>query len=166
VVVKPDRGGGGYLVRLVETRENLEQALEALRRVEQRGDYGFVVQRYHDTGCRDLRVVVIGDCYLSYWRCQSDPGEFRTNLGRGAHVDADSWPEQQQAACELVRAFCEASCLNLAAFDLIFPGDRGDSVPLFLEVNFCFGRRGIGGTPRFRNLLRRAVHRWQDTLGA
>lgn len=163
-VLKPDRGGGGYLVRLVRGPDDLDRVLRQLSKLEQKGQYGFMVQEYRETESRDLRVVVIGDRFYSYWRCQPNPQEFRTNLGRGGRIVMNGWPEQQGLGSELVRTFCHQTGLNLAAFDLIFPVDSGEREALFLEINYCFGRKGVGGTDRFRRLLLGAVGRWQRML--
>ncbi|MFP3870657.1 MAG: RimK family alpha-L-glutamate ligase [Syntrophobacteria bacterium] len=164
VVIKPDRAGGGYLVRLIKGRDDLTRVFQELNREEQKGESGFIVQQYYPTESRDLRVVVIGNRLFSYWRCQKEPGEFRTNLGCGGCIVLEGWPEQQRSGCRAVRGFCQETGLNLAAFDLIFPADGKVPGPLFLEINFCFGRRGIGGTPLFREFLLHAVESWRKTI--
>ena len=35
----------------------------------------------------------------------------------------------------------------------------------FLEINFFFGRTGLGGSERFYSLLRQAIEGWLDRLG-
>ena len=48
--------------------------------------------------------------------------------------------------------------LNLAAFDLVFP--PGETAPVFLEINYTFGRTGLGGSEKFYILLQNAVDHW------
>ena len=64
----------------------------------------------------------------------------------------------------MVKRFCLQTGVNLAAFDLVFPAD--DTGPLFLEINYTFGRTGLGGSENFYLLLQEAVDRWlQDSFG-
>jgi ribosomal protein S6--L-glutamate ligase len=51
--------------------------------------------------------------------------------------------------------------INLAGFDLMFPDD---GPPVFIEINYNFGRKGLGGTPGFRKLFREAVEWWQKGI--
>jgi ribosomal protein S6--L-glutamate ligase len=60
-----------------------------------------------------------------------------------------------------VARFCHLAGINLAGFDLMFP-DEGP--PVFIEINFNFGRKGLGGTPGFRKLFKEAVELWQQGI--
>jgi ribosomal protein S6--L-glutamate ligase len=80
------------------------------------------------------------------------------NVARGGEIDADSDQDQQAVGREKVRRFCRRSGINLAAFDLVFPAEDAD--PFFLEINYTFGRTGIGGAEKFYTLLREAVDQW------
>ncbi|MBW1888483.1 MAG: hypothetical protein JRI52_09070, partial [Deltaproteobacteria bacterium] len=58
-----------------------------------------------------------------------------------------------------------ATCINLAAIDFVFPFDRPDPYPLFLEINYYFGRRGLGGSLNYYRLLFEAVQEWLKENG-
>ncbi|MDZ7642722.1 MAG: glutathione synthase [Desulfurivibrio sp.] len=162
LVVKARFGGEGRWTWLARDREELQTAMRALEEREWRGGgRGFVVQEYIATGGRDLRVTVIGDEIVSYWRC--NPGSFHHNLAAGGRVEAGADPRLQARGRELVRDFCRQSGINLAGFDLVFPQGR-ENEPLFLEINYTFGRGGLGGGDVFRRLLTAAVEKFLLTV--
>ena len=164
-VFKSDWGGEGDEVFLLKTPEDLEQALARARRVEQSGQKGFLLQEYIPCGGRSLRVVVIGEEFLSYWRVQPDPSKFVTSLQVGAIIDHEADPRLQEAGVAAVSDFCAKTGINLAGFDLLFSQNGKETTPFFLEINYFFGRRGLGGSFKYYDLLDRAVEAWLDTLG-
>jgi ribosomal protein S6--L-glutamate ligase len=111
-----------------------------------------------------LRVVVIGTCYQSYWRIQDDPDKFTTSLSTGARIDHEEDPDLREKAIHAVQTFCQKTSINLAGFDLLFSTKENPEVPLFLEINYFFGRRGLGGSERFYKLLEDAIKAWIDAL--
>ena len=157
-VLKGAHGGEGSQVWLIEDKGTLEAKLQTLLQYELHGRCGFVVQEFLPDLERDLRVVVIGDRLVSYWRTSRN---FRHNIARGGEIDAESDQKLQKAGREMVKRFCQQSGINLAAFDLAFPA--ADTGPLFLEVNYTYGRTGLGGSEHFYLLLQESVNRW---LGA
>ena len=64
----------------------------------------------------------------------------------------------------MVDRLCEKTGINLAGVDLIFPENPGEADPKLLEINYFFGRTGIGGSKRFYALLRKEVKRWINDL--
>ena len=164
-VFKSDWGGEGEGVFLLETPEDLEQALDRARRVEQSGHKGFLLQEYVACGGRSLRVVVIGDEFFSYWRVQQDPSQFLTNLKAGAVIDHEANPELQQAGRAAVSDFCSKTGINLAGFDLLFVQSKKESGAFFLEINYFFGRRGMGGSFKYYELVEKGVMGWLSALG-
>jgi len=159
-VLKGAHGGEGRQIWLIRGPEDLDTNLKVLRQHELQGKTGFVIQEYLPSLERDLRVVVIGTKVLSYWRT----GEgFRHNVAQGGIIDADADPGLQEAGRLKVKQFCRLSGINLAAFDLVFPS--GEKEPVFLEINYTFGRTGLGGSENFYNLLRDEVEQWlQDVV--
>lgn len=156
-VVKARFGGEGRWSWLIRDPEELAAAMVRLEELEwQGGGRGFVVQEYIPDTERDLRVTVIGEQLFSYWRV--NPGSFHHNLAQNGKIDREAEPELQAKGRELVARFCRQSKINLAGFDLIFP--PGSAEPLFLEINYTFGRGGLGGGEAFRRLLREAVDNW------
>jgi len=164
LVLKGDRGGGGWAVFLVENERDLMMRLDILADESLHPTKRFIAQEYVPHGGTDLRVVVIGDTSHGYWRCQLKPGEFRNNVGRGAVINYDIDPELRDEGISCVEYFCSKSGINLAAFDVLFDRSQKTPKPLLSEINFLFGRKGLGGSPRFYKLLNEAVRRWIDNL--
>jgi ribosomal protein S6--L-glutamate ligase len=133
----------------------LEERLQSLLQGELQGKSGFVIQEYLSGLEKDLRVVIIGRRILSYWR--SSQG-FHHNIVKGGEIDTESDPELQSMGREKVRQFCNLTGINLAAFDLAFHQDGAD--PFFLEINYTFGRKGLGGSEKFYGILREEVKKW------
>ncbi|MDL2269301.1 glutathione synthase [Desulfosarcina sp. OttesenSCG-928-A07] len=165
LVLKLDWGGEGETVLLVETPTDLEDALETVSAYERSGQPGFVLQRYIPSVTRTLRVVVMGDHLTAYWRVQEDTGAFGTSVSHGARIDADSDPDLQKMARNLTREFCGKTKINLAGFDFI-PEQTSDGIRLlFLEINYFFGRTGLGGSIAFYDQLQTVIQTWLKDLG-
>jgi ribosomal protein S6--L-glutamate ligase len=160
-VVKWNKGGGGAFVYKVYDKQGLFEALRTFKRYEHRGPT-FVIQPYIEHGGRDLRVVVIGESLLTYWRVQTNPQEFRTNVGRGGEIEYNIAPALEEKTIKLVKKICDFTGINLAAFDVLFPKQRPD--PLFLEINYQFGLKGIGGHDAYKQVLRKEVKKWWETV--
>lgn len=160
LVFKLDWGGEGETVFLIESEEDLNRILRKTAEFEKSGQYGFLLQEYIACRNRTLRVVVIGQCIISYWRIQEEAGGFYTNLGRGAVIDADADPQLQNKAIALVKQVCNKTGINLAGLDVIFPAETDDPDPLLLEINYFFGRRGLGGSNAYYEILKREIHIW------
>jgi ribosomal protein S6--L-glutamate ligase len=154
-VLKGARGGEGRHIWLIENADDLEKKLLHLKQLELHGNFGFVIQEYLAGLDRDLRVVVIGDQVVSYWRKSEG---FLHNVAQGGAIDKESYPELQIIGRDAVMNFCHQTGINLAGFDLVFPSNSKE--PVFLEINYTFGRSGLGGTDGFYKMLRQAVDRW------
>lgn len=167
VVLKSSHGGEGNLVFKVERPEEALECLKILEGMERSGFGGFVVQPFVENDGRDLRVVVVGQTMLSYWRVQKDSTQFLHNAAQGAVIDHESDPDLQAEGRRWVRTLCRDTGINLAGMDLLFPVAQGGKPgpPLFLEINYYFGRKGLGGSERFYALLRREVSAWLKGLG-
>ena len=59
----------------------------------------------------------------------------------------------------------EKTGINLAAVDFVFSFSLKDPDPLILEINYFFGRRGLGGTENYYRILYRAVQDWLIEVG-
>lgn len=163
-VLKGDRGGGGWAVFLVNDQHELAQRLAVLGDMRLHPTRRFIAQAFVPQGGKDLRIVVIGEKTEAYWRRQPNPNEFRNNVGRGAVIDHEASPYLMQKGIHCVRHFCSRTGINLAAFDVLFDRSRSEPVPLLSEINFLFGRKGLGGSPRFHRLLNEAVKGWLEKL--
>jgi len=164
-VFKFDWGGEGDGVVLLKTAEALEEAIKRAHGAERGGQKGFLLQAYVPCRGRSLRVVVMEDRLFNYWRRQGDESAFLTNVKAGATIDHESDPQLQEAGKGAVRDFCAKTGINLAGFDLLFPDHDKAPEPLFLEINYFFGRQGLGGSVKYYPLVDEAVGRWLEKLG-
>ncbi len=165
LVLKRDWGGEGEGVFLVDTDDALWEMAMAGKGVAGPGESPFLVQEYLPPGNRSLRVVVIGEILCSYWRIQPDPGMFLANLAAGGVVDAEADPDLQKAGREAALKLCRKTGINLAGFDLLFQDKGFGPKSVFLEINYFFGRKGIGGSDRYYRILTQAIDRWLSGLG-
>jgi ribosomal protein S6--L-glutamate ligase len=110
-------------------------------------------------------VTIIGQTIISYWRIQPDIESFTSNIAKGALIDFDTDPELQKKAVKSVKDFCLRTGIDLAGFDILFSSGGGVSTPLFLEINYFFGRRGLGGSENFYGILNREIVQWIDRIG-
>jgi len=163
-VFKFDWGGEGDLVHLIHSVAEFEKVMQIARTFEQSGQSGFLLQEYIHTKNRSLRVAVIGQTYISYWRIQKDTEIFGTSLAAGAVIDADAEPKLQADAIKSVRNFCNKTDINLAGIDILFPSEIEKRAPLFLEINYYFGRRGLSGSENFYNILNSEIKKWIGSL--
>lgn len=164
-VFKFDWGGGGDTVYPIATEERLLSLLDSAAAFEHSGQRGFLLQEMIAAGSRSLRVVVIGQKYLSYWRVQPKRGGFWTGLAHGARIDAATDPGLQVHAINAVRTFCWRTGINLAGFDVLYTEKPGTPQMYFLEINFFFGRQGLGGSEAFYKILIEEIDNWLKDNG-
>jgi ribosomal protein S6--L-glutamate ligase len=162
-VFKADWGGEGETVRLAADSPTLEARLAHAAAEEPHGRSGFLLQEYVFCQHRALRVAVVGDRRAAYWRVQPDPRTFAANLSTGAVIDTDSDPALQNAGIAAVSGFCKKTQINLAGFDLLFSSE--ENRPLFLEINWFFGRSGLGGSAAYYRMLETEIRRWLAKRG-
>ena len=156
-VIKANKGGEGSSIYLIENEGQLKDVLALLRKMEWQGRAGFVAQEFIPDINKDLRVVVIGDYITSYWRNSSG---FHKNIAKGGIIDKTSESELQEIGRKTVKKFCAKTGINLAGFDLIFPPQKNE--PLFIEINYTFGRCGLGGSEKFYKILKEQVKRFLE----
>ncbi|MGD9302018.1 MAG: ATP-grasp domain-containing protein [Desulfobacterales bacterium] len=161
-VFKFDWGGEGETVFLMNSEEEFNKILQKTAEFEKSGQYGFLLQEYISSSNRTLRVVIIGQRLISYWRIQNpeNGGGFYTNLGKGAVIDAESDSGLQHKAVALVKQICNKTGINLAGFDLIFSSDIDKPEPMLLEINYFFGRKGLGGSEAYYKILLGEIQAW------
>jgi ribosomal protein S6--L-glutamate ligase len=159
-VFKLNWGGEGDTVYLVKTAENLKNILMHTAEFEKAGQTGFMLQEFIASGNRTLRVVIIGKRLISYWRIQQNPDGFQTSLKKGAVIDSGVDPELQHKAVALVKDVCQKTGINLAGFDIIFASENQDPNPMLLEINYFFGRKGIGGSEVYYKILQKEIQAW------
>ncbi|RUA00907.1 MAG: glutathione synthase [Deltaproteobacteria bacterium] len=160
IVFKYAWGGEGQTVNLIQNMHDLERQLVSAAVFEKSGQSGFLLQTFIPTGGRVLRVVRIGDISVSYWRVADHPDRFPVNLAAGSIVDHDTDPDKQKAAVEMVDQIHRRAGINLAGFDFIFPVNTPEALPLLLEINYFFGRSGLGGSEAYYDLLIDQIRKW------
>jgi ribosomal protein S6--L-glutamate ligase len=163
-VFKFDWGGEGEAVFLINTRQDFRTVLQKAADFERSGQKGFLLQEYVPAEGRTLRVAVIGRTLISYWRIQEKADGFLSSVSRGARIDAVLEPQRQNVAKVFVKNLCKKTGINLAGFDVIFAPVKEYIKPLMLEINYFFGRRGLGGSDAFYEILKREVHNWLETV--
>ncbi|MFZ0484991.1 MAG: hypothetical protein WAL93_16510 [Desulfobacterales bacterium] len=164
-VFKFDWGGDGDHVYLIQSVENFSNVLQIARKYETSGQKGFIIQEYIPANNRSLRVVVIGRTIVSYWRIQHNTDHFLSNVAKGAMIDYDSDHDLQKTAIMSVKNFCSQTRINLAGFDILFSSKKKVETPLFLEINYFFGRQGLGGSDNFYDILTKEIMKWIESLG-
>jgi ribosomal protein S6--L-glutamate ligase len=164
-VFKFDWGGEGDHVYLIQSAEDFSKVLQIAGKYENSGQKGFIIQEYIPAGNRSLRVVVIGRTIVSYWRIQHDTVHFLSNVAKGAMIDYNTDTDLQEIAIQSVKNFCRKTRINLAGFDILFPFQLKVKTPLFLEINYFFGRQGLGGSDKFYDILTKEIIKWIESIG-
>ncbi|MEW5908482.1 MAG: glutathione synthase [Thermodesulfobacteriota bacterium] len=162
-VFKRDWGGEGEGVFLADSPSVFENIMKYHEGFE-KNHLPFILQEYIPCRNRSLRVVVIHQSVISYWRVQKDSDRFLSNLSAGGVLDSLSDPDCRQTGTAVVVHFCQKTGINLAGFDLIFP-ESDPSQPLFLEINYYFGRKGLGGSLRYYEILEKEIQSWIQSIG-
>jgi ribosomal protein S6--L-glutamate ligase len=127
-VAKIPRGSSqGRGVFLIRTAADLNRYLEQVSPA--------YIQEYVPID-RDLRVVVLaGKVLHAYWRI-ARPGEFRTNVSRGARISLEGVPQEALQFAEWVAGRCG---FDEAGLDICHGGGRY----LVLEANMVYGLQGF-----------------------
>ncbi len=159
-VFKFDWGGEGHTVALIASPADLSRQLALAAEFEKTDRTGFLLQAFVPHGQRALRVVVINQLLISYWRVQPDQQSFGTSLHSGARIDPDADAALQDLGKNAVRKVCAQTGINLAGFDVIFDPAKLNPAPVLLEINYFFGRTGLGGSEAFYRLLVSQIDTW------
>ena len=164
-VVKTDLGHEGDGVFIVDDRQDLLSAFERIRLKEGSGSMGFVTQKYIPCGGNVLRSVIIGKRVITYWKRPAHPADRITTISRGAGIDHDWRSDLQEKGRRTAVDFTERTKINLAAIDFVFSLAEDDPEPLFLEINYYFGRRGLGGSEKYYSMVYGAIREWLGEAG-
>ncbi|MBU3950441.1 MAG: ATP-grasp domain-containing protein [Proteobacteria bacterium] len=163
-VIKLDWGGEGETVYLVKTPSDLKSYIAKIEEYEKSGQKGFILQEFIESGNKSLRIVVIGNKMISYWRVQKNPDNFCAGLSQGATIDFEMERALIRLAEKKTKMFCNRTGINLAGFDFIFSINDPDNEPLFLEINYFFGRSGLGGSEKYYRILNKEIRNWLKNL--
>lgn len=164
-VLKEDGSHEAEGVHLADSPEALRISLERIALREKSGPGGFVTQEFIDGSGNILRSVIIGEDVISYWKRPSTPGQIITTISRGAIIDHGWRPDMMEKGRKLALELVKMTGINLAAVDFIPRDSEEDYTLLFLEINYYFGRRGLGGSEKFYKLLFNALQSWLEQKG-
>ena len=159
-LIKEDQAHEAEGIYTITDRKALGKVLEDLARLEESGSPGFISQELIRAEGNVLRVVIVGRRTTTYWKRARETGQMITTISRGAEIDRAWKPELQAKGKIEAERLVAATGINLAAIDFIFDFRSLDPQPLFLEINYIFGRRGLGGSMQFYRLLAQAVREW------
>jgi ribosomal protein S6--L-glutamate ligase len=159
-LIKSDRGHEGEGIYLVKDENSLKTALERLSLMEKPEHSGFVTQAFVPSEGNVLRAVILGNRVETYWKRPVQAGSVITTVSRGARTDSLWRPRLQEKGAVEARAFSDSSGVNLAAVDFVFPLSEPDPEAYFLEVNYYFARRGLGGSLSYYKMLYDAIRGW------
>ena len=159
-LIKVENYHEGDGIYLIETIESLKSALEKIRLLERPGYNGFISQVLIHSKGNVLRVVIIHHYTMTYWKRPRNPDTVITTVNRGAVIDPDWRKDLREKGLMEAAKFFRITGINLASVDFIFPFNETDPEPFFLEINYYFGRRGLGGSLRYYSLLFEAIQEW------
>ena len=136
VIIKVLEGTHGMGVVLSRTRQEAVSVIDAFSSLKER----VIVQEFiKEASGTDIRAFVVDGQVVAAMKRRAQPGEFRSNLHRGATAIAIKLTdEEERTALEAARVLG----LKVAGVDML-PSDRG---PLVLEVNPSPGLEGISKT--------------------
>jgi len=136
IVIKLLSGTHGMGVVLAATKQEAISVIDAFSSLKER----VMVQEFiKEASGTDIRAFVVDGKVVAAMKRRAQPGEFRSNLHRGATAIAIKLTaEEERTALEAARILG----LKVAGVDML-PSDRG---PLVLEVNPSPGLEGISKT--------------------
>lgn len=166
IVVKSSHGGEGEGVYLVGSPAELKRVLENLCRMEKTGLNGFLIQEFIPNNGMDLRIVILHDHIVAYWRMvPQGVVQFYHNVSRGAEIRRIKDMNEVSSAIQLVKELQQKTGINLAGLDIMFHReDKEKKHPLLIEINYYFGRTGLGGQEKYYNILKKAIYSWLRTI--
>ncbi len=133
VIIKVLEGTQGIGVILAETTKMAEAIIQTLQLARQ----NVLIQKFvAESGGRDIRAFVVGDRVVAAMRRMARPGEFRSNIHRGATAEAVQLDPAYETTA--IRA-TQIMGLRLAGVDML----ESNEGPRVLEVNSSPGLEGI-----------------------
>ncbi|MFC1820082.1 RimK family alpha-L-glutamate ligase [Thermodesulfobacteriota bacterium] len=160
-ILKTDDSHEGEGIYIIEDSESLELSLKSLSNLERSGSRRFISQELIPSGGNTLRAVIMGHKIITYWKRSQGDGEVIITVSRGAKIDSGWRKDLQKKGRIQARKLSSTTGINLAAIDLVFPiGHHTDPGPLLLEINYYFGRRGLGGSLTYYRLLFETIKDW------
>jgi ribosomal protein S6--L-glutamate ligase len=136
LVIKLIEGTQGIGVVLAETDKAAESVIEAFLGLEA----NIMVQEYiQEAKGMDIRCLIVGGKVVAAMQRKAKPGEFRSNIHRGASSTPVTLTQQERKTAILA---ANLMGLNVAGVDML----RSDRGPLIMEINSSPGLEGIEKT--------------------
>ncbi len=167
LVCKRDWGGEGFTVDWIDDRAKLETTLKKIL-AESVGPEKVLLQKaVPDNQGRVMRVVSVGEFFKAYWRIAPNPDERIVHLEDNGRIDDNELdPELLLRAESAARQFCTKTGVNLVGIDYLFDFSAPTPEPLMIELNYFFGRKGLGGSQEYYTILTHEIQKWcQQTIG-
>ncbi|HLF62337.1 MAG TPA: RimK family alpha-L-glutamate ligase [Saprospiraceae bacterium] len=136
VIIKLLNSTQGLGVVLGETENSAESIMEAFL---QTGEKVILQEFIREVNGSDIRVFIIDNKIIATMERVAPPGEFRSNLHRGAAARQIYLNENE---CAVALKAAQVMGLQVAGVDLL----RSQKGPMILEVNASPGLEGIEGT--------------------
>lgn len=152
-------------IYIITGKKALDSSLDFITRLERSGSPGFISQELIPSEGNVLRAVILGKRIITYWKRPESPGQIVTTISRGAKIEMGWRTDLQEEGKIQALKFSEAANINLAAIDFVFDFTQPNPPPLFLEINYYFGRRGLGGSLNYYRLLAKAIQEWLKVNG-
>jgi len=132
-IIKLINGTHGLGVILAESKSNAESIMEAFYKTKQK----VMLQEFiKEANGADIRVFIVDGEIIGSMKRQAQPGEFRSNLHRGATASVIQLTEEEK---DIAIKSTEILGLSVAGVDML----RSKRGPLILEVNASPGLEGI-----------------------
>ena len=163
-LIKEDKGHEAEGIHIIKDDGDIEISLNKISNRYHQGETRFITQELVQADGNTLRVVIMEDSYISYWK-RSGKEQVISTVSNGAAIDKTWRPDLQEKGLEMAEKLSRKTGINLAAVDFIFNLKEPDPEPLFLEINYSFGRAGLGGTINYYKLLFRAITNWMGKNG-
>jgi len=146
IVIKLLEGTHGLGVIKADNFKIAESIMEAFFKTKQK----VLIQEFiKESSGEDIRAFVVGEKVVAAMMRKAKPGEFRSNLHRGATSQKISLTEEEeQVALKAVKAMG----LTIAGVDML----RSSRGPLIMEVNASPGLEGIENTTKV-NVAREVI---------
>ncbi|WKB82877.1 RimK family alpha-L-glutamate ligase [Cellulophaga lytica] len=133
VIIKLQEGTQGLGVILAETKKSAKSIIDTFYKM----DTSILIQKFiKESNGEDIRIFIVGNKIVASMKRTSEAGEFRSNVHRGASVQAI---EPTAYECKIALRAVKQLDLGVAGVDLI----RSKNGPLLIEVNASPGLEGI-----------------------
>ena len=164
-LIKEDRRHEAEGIHIIRDDRDIDVSLNKISKRYNLKTTRFISQDFIYAKGNALRVVIMEDSYISYWKRAANPGQEISTISNGAIVDKKWEPQLQEKGIKMAKLLSEKTGINLAAVDFIFDLNKSDPDPLLLEINYSFGRTGLGGTINYYKLLFKVLTKWMEKNG-